>query len=327
MKKGIATVLTLIMVFLTAGCNLGYSSQNTQETTSEEVISEPTNQLVETSSYNVFTGSETNYGVTNYSGSLYQQALSNLPYRLTSEGCTATKYELISNTGTTIYSDDTGNTFVLAGTERVKVTFMSLVNNIERNKLRDNTTGYRIGVYESQAEATVVFESLDRATRLISGEELPTLPIPELIINGQAYSEAKVLFDIQANSFMLPITFIAESRGYSWYEEAYGIVIESWCGPITFLSVEPDSSSSYKTSSTKSGEWFAYGAEFWGDSFPLIKKVEGEWYGDAEMISRLLGMDIMIAAGYVHVVSDPYDVPQRFFVYDVANGTYTEIYR
>lgn len=182
-------------------------------------------------------GDYTSYGYYNYSGEDYQAGGGTVPPGIISRlDLVQSENELIPGTGTYIYvQKESDHLYVGSGREVFRISNRHAPEGSNWNRIRDNVTGYMMGVYQSEAEAEQARREITAAMQILSGEQIPDGPA--LIVNGRLRPELD--FFVEDGLYWLPLSRIAELRGWQWEETSFGIRVENFVSYTDYLSKEP----------------------------------------------------------------------------------------
>lgn len=258
---------------------------------------------------NVYEGQATNYGLLNYSGEIYQMILDDVEYKAeNSLGYINSMTHVIPDTDLYIYKNENNNWCSFSGAEQISLEGFAVKEN-DMDNIRNNRTGYLIGVFTNADEAEKARFEYIAAQKYINGESYPS--VPTVVMNGKVRKD--IGYYIQDEEYWISITDVLNARDINWKDEGNGITY-SWLGEDQWLpATEIDNDSVFYNYDTEADEFFV-DMMTWTGNFKLLQEREGKWYGEAEMISRVIGMEILISENLIIITSDPYDCPQEFYI-------------
>ena len=323
MRKRIVFIITLLLILCLVGC------REKEERSSQSVSIDHSSSAAQSTRFNlddeivplqlIYDGDYTNYGLNNYSGSNYQENLKNLNYKLNNYlHYSNTGYEVIPNSQLFIWKDENNVAFAYSGVEPLEPYAMFTLQGTDINNARNNRTGYLMAIFQSEEEAELAKEEYLTGKLFTEGAAYPAEQT--IVMNGRIREGLN--YFVEDNEYWLPITDLFDLRGLSWRETGNGIALQYLDVERNFLEKEIDGNTQYKNRYTQSGEFYIE-EMIWGDNFKFIRNVDGKWYAEASLISRYAGMEIQVSPNLVVVTSDPYDIPQEFYIMDAESGTYS----
>lgn len=275
----------------------------------------------------IYKGTDSNLGQVNYSGRHYREMAEGKRETIASSDIyTTSDSELLPDMGLNFIDlKTTGERFVLCGYELVPVgEFSYKVDKENTPRIRDNTTGYLVGLYNSREEYDTAMSQYALAGSIIRRETEPEEGT--IILNGRVTDLPH--FYMQDGEVWLPVADIWTELGFKWEERSDCLILMDVFGRELYFDTAKGIKrhENLRREDTPAGHYLirsnyngAGEIEGWEDNVPCaVKEDDGTWYARGDILMRLAGMSGKYDEDcrYVIIESDPKDIPQKFFIWN-----------